>query len=192
MTHQTDSELILAVVKGNTAAFADLVKRYQGMAFQIAFKLLQHREDAEEVTQDAFLKVFNALDSFKGEAKFSTWLYRIVYTTAISRTRKKKLPVQSLATTEEYDTRWIADDRSQIQKLTDTDQQNILQSAMQCLYPEEQVLVTLFYQQDYSVEEISVVTSLTKANIKVKLMRSRHKLYAALHKQLKHEITEIL
>lgn len=191
MTELTDSELILAAVKGNTAAFAGLVKRYQGMAFQIAFKLLQQREEAEEVTQDAFLKVFRSLSTFKGEAKFSTWLYRIVYTTAISRRRKKQLPVQYLSAEDGAEQDWAADTRSQLQILTDTDQKQILQIAMQCLAPEEQLLITLFYHQEFTVEEISAIVGITRSNVKVKLLRARHKLYTALHKHLRHEISEI-
>jgi RNA polymerase sigma-70 factor (ECF subfamily) len=192
MKHPTDSELVREVVKGNTAAFACLVRRHQDMALQLAYKLVQNREEAEEIIQDAFLKAFRSIAGFKGEAKFTTWLYRIVYNTAISRTRKKKLPVQSFSTGAAADANLIADTRNQLQLLTDTDQKNILETSLKSLAPEDQVLVSFFYQQEYAIEEISGITGLTKANIRVKLLRARRKLYLVLHKYLRHEVTEIL
>lgn len=189
----TDDSLIGQVVEGNTAAFSVLVVRYQRLAFQLAYKLLRQREAAEEVTQDAFLKAYQALPDFKGEAKFSTWLYRIVYTTAISHARRKQVPVASLSDQEDsVDHQVVDDSRNQLQKLAEQDQKVYLEAALAALPPDESLLITLFYQYEHSVEEISQIVGLTKANIKIKLLRSRRKLYAVLHRLLKHEIADIL
>ena len=87
-------ELIIAKVKtGDLSAFNVLIDEYKNMAFTLALKLMKRREDAEEVTQDAFLKAYQKIHQFEGKAKFSTWLYTIVYHTALTRLRKKKLPI---------------------------------------------------------------------------------------------------
>ena len=81
-------ELIIAKVKkGDVAAFNVLVDEHKAMAFTLALRLLKSREDAEEVTQDSFLKAYKNIGQFKEEAKFSTWLYTIVYNTALTSLR---------------------------------------------------------------------------------------------------------
>ena len=90
MKEQDDIYHVQSVLAGNTAAFAVLVDRHKELAFNIALKIVRHREDAEEIAQDAFMKAYQSLRSFKGDSKFSTWLYRIVYNAAISHTRKRQ------------------------------------------------------------------------------------------------------
>ena len=83
-------ELIIARVKqGDMVAFNALIDEHKAMAFTLAIKLLKNREDAEEVTQDAFVKAYKNISQFEGKSKFSTWLYTIVYNTALTRLRKK-------------------------------------------------------------------------------------------------------
>ena len=84
------------VIQGDTEAFALLVNKYKDMVFTLALKMIHHREEAEEVAQDVFLKIFKALPKFKQKAKFSTWMYRIAYNECISRLRKKKNAVISI------------------------------------------------------------------------------------------------
>ena len=187
-----ENQLIQKIVHGDTAAFALLVNRYQGMAFGIAFKILQSREAAEEVAQDAFLKAFRGLAGFKQDAKFSTWLYRIVYTTAISRTRRQQLPTQPLESGDENAAVNIADTQEQLKQLIATDRRFYLAAALATLPATEQLLISLFYEHEHSVEEIAQITGLTPANIKVKMLRARQKLYTALCQNLKKEVKEIL
>lgn len=181
-TSAPDSLLIRQVLAGNTAAYSLLVARHQSLAFHIAYKLLRHRQMAEEATQDAFLKAYRNLTGFQGEAKFSTWLYRIVYTTAISYARRKQLLTSSLSDDNATIDYSLADDaRTQLQTLTHNDQKVYLEAALATLPPDEALLITLYYQHEHTVEEISQIVNLGKANIKVKLLRIRRKLYAALH-----------
>ena len=187
-----ENQLIQKIVRGDTAAFALLVNRYQGLAFSIAFKIMQNREAAEEVAQDAFLKAYQSLAGFKQEAKFSTWLYRIVYTTAISRTRRQQLPTQTLEPGEETIAVNIADTQDQIKQLIAADRQVYLAAAVATLPATEQLLVSLFYEHEHSVDEIAQITGLTASNIKVKMLRARQKLYTALCQSLKNEVKEIL
>ena len=92
----SDIELITKTMAGNQSAYAELIKRHQRFVFTLAMRFTKSREDAEEVAQDCFIKAYRSLDSFKKESKFSTWLYTIVYTTAMTSLRKKRLDTASI------------------------------------------------------------------------------------------------
>src|SRR5580765_4123004 len=92
----TDTEIISRVLKGEQQLFAALVERYQNYVFTLVLRFTDNREDAEELSQDVFVKAYRSLADFRGESKFSTWLYTIVNTTCITFLRKKRLNVQSL------------------------------------------------------------------------------------------------
>ena len=87
--HQQDNIYITKVLEGDRNAFAYLVDKYKTMVYSLALRLVKDREEAEEISQDAFIKAYQSLASFKGKAKFSSWLYRIVYNTAISKLRQQ-------------------------------------------------------------------------------------------------------
>ena len=90
-----DNEIISRVLKGEQNAYAELVNRYQAYVFTLVLRMIKTREDAEEVAQDVFVKAYRSLADFRGESKFSTWLYTIANTTSITFLRKKKLDVHS-------------------------------------------------------------------------------------------------
>src|SRR6516225_10518279 len=92
----SDIELIQQTLTGNQAAYADLVKRHQRFVFTLALRFAKVREDAEEIAQDTFIKAYRSLASFQGQSKFSTWLYSIVYTTAMTFLRKKRVDTDSI------------------------------------------------------------------------------------------------
>jgi len=181
MKFETDIFYIQQIIAGNARAYAFLVEKHKEMVFSIALKILHNREDAEEVAQDAFVKAYQSLSGFKNEAKFSTWLYRIVYNSAISKVRKKKLELSPLddSTINNY-----SDDNmdSNFFLVEEPDQFELLQKALQSLPEDENVIVSLFYQNDHSIEDISAITGLTVANVKVKLHRIRKKLYTEMQK----------
>ena len=91
MNYREDNFYINKVLKGNLASYAILVEKHKSMAYTLALRISKNHEDAEEVAQDSFLKAYNSLNSFKQESKFSTWLYKIIYNTALSRFRKKHI-----------------------------------------------------------------------------------------------------
>ncbi|OQX79771.1 MAG: hypothetical protein B6D64_04280 [Bacteroidetes bacterium 4484_276] len=183
MTFREDEFYIDQVVRGDNNAFAGLVDKHKEMVFTIAVKILRNRENAEEVAQDTFMKAFNALGSFKREAKFSTWLYRIAYNAAISKGRKKRH--EFLAIDEEMIDNYTTDVVSRSVNELDKDEQieaiNIL---MEKLPAEENLLLTLFYKKGKSVEDISGVTGYSQSNVKVKLYRIRKRMYAGLERYL--------
>ena len=91
MSSAKDHIYIEKVLQGDTSSYNYLVNNYKDMVYTLAIKIVRNHEDAEEVAQDSFVKAFQKLNSFKGESKFSTWLYTIVYRTAISKIRKKNI-----------------------------------------------------------------------------------------------------
>ena len=184
MTFREDEFYINQVVRGNSNAFAGLVDKHKEMVFTIAVKILRNREDAEEVAQDTFMKAFNALGSFKREAKFSTWLYRIAYNAAISKGRKKRHEFSAID--EEMIDNYTTDTVSRSVNELDTDEKieaiNIL---MEKLPEEDNLLLTLFYKKEKPVEEISEITGYSQSNVKVKLYRIRKRMYTGLELYLK-------
>src|SRR5471030_3443422 len=92
----SDFELIQETLAGNQSAYADLVKRHQRFVFTLAMRFAKRREDAEEIAQDCFIKAYKSLGSYRGQSKFSTWLYSIVYTTAMTALRKKRVDTDSI------------------------------------------------------------------------------------------------
>lgn len=191
MEKQPDLYYIQQVLRGQTAAYAVLVDRYKSLAATIAYKITGNTQDAEEIAQDAFVKAYRALPGFKAEAKFSTWLYRIVYNTALSKTRRKTPFSVSL---EDADiTEWESEQISlPLTHMQAAEQTKYIDLALAQLPADENLLLTLFYLHEKSVEEIREITSLTKANIKVKLFRARQKMYTYLQRILKHELKEII
>ena len=181
MKFENDIFYLQLISSGNVRAYAFLVEKHKEMVFTIALKIVHNREDAEEIAQDAFVKAYQSLSGFKYEAKFSTWLYRIVYNSAISKVRKKKLELSPLddSTINNYSEDKFGND---LLLIDEPDQYELLHKALQSLPEEENVIISLFYQNDHSIEDISTITGLTVANVKVKLHRIRKKLYIEIQK----------
>lgn len=90
MAFINDQHYIHQIIGGNTSAFSILVNQYKDLVFTLSYKMLKNKEEAEEVSQDTFVKIFNSLNKFKGESKFSTWIYKITYNTCLDRLKKSK------------------------------------------------------------------------------------------------------
>jgi RNA polymerase sigma factor (sigma-70 family) len=189
---ETDLALITQVLAGNTEVYSVLVKRHQRFVFTLAMRFAKNREDAEEIAQDCFVKAYRALGTFKQTSKFSTWLYTITYTTAMTFLRKKRLDTQS-----------INDDESLLQIAnsgTDFDANLIerkstyayLNEAINMLLPDDAAIITLFYKGEQSLEEIGEALNMEANTIKVKLHRARHRLKEKLQYLLKDEVKELI
>jgi len=187
-----DKQLIRQVLKGNRHAFQQLVERYQNYAFTIALRIVHSREEAEEVAQDAFLKVYQQLGTFEDKSKFSTWLYTIVYRTAIDHTRRRRLNAYSLDDDDAY--LQLADDpgAAPAEALHREDLREQLSIAIKRLKPVDGSIVTLFYLNDASIKEIAEITELSVSNIKTRLHRLRETLRRVLSRQLQSEIEDLL
>ncbi len=190
MIFQSDNYYIDKVLNGDVNAYASLVDKHKNMIFTIALKIVRNREDAEEIAQDVFVKVYQSLVTFKKESKFSTWLYRIVYNAAISKTRKKNLETTNI----NYD---IVESYSEdeinvnLNRLDDDEQKKIINTVLKKLNPEDYLLVTLYYFEEKSVDEISEIANISQSNVKVKLFRTRKKLYGEIQRLIKSQHKEI-
>ena len=184
----SDTEIINRVLGGDSASFGMLVKRYQNFVFTLALRFTKHREDAEEVSQDIFVKTFRCLADFRGGAKFSTWLYTIVYTTSITFLRKKRLATTSIddestfIQLENQDGGFNANIIEQKSKIAN------LNEAINMLSPDDAEIITLFYKGEQSLDEIGQILGQETNTVKVRLHRARQRLKDKLEKHLKHEI----
>ena len=186
---QKDLYYIDKVLSGDTDSFTMLVNRHKGMVFTIVNRILKSREDAEEIAQDVFLKAFQSLQKFKREAKFSTWLYRIAYNTAISKTRKKRIEVSAIedSVIENYTFDEIIEE---LDEFSLDDKRKYFENALKKIPEEDALLLTMFYLEENSIEEISEISGLSVSNIKVKLHRIRKKLYQIIEDMMKYRIGE--
>ena len=191
MDTTTDQIHIEKVLQGDTNAFSYLVDKYKNMTYTVALKIVRNNEDAEEVAQDSFIKAYNQLHTFKGDSKFSTWLYTIVYRNAISKIRKKKITTTNIDSfvIENHKTDF---DFPQIEAIKNGEQKKYVAKAINNLPEMDAFLITLFYLNESTVEEIKTITGLTKTNIKVKIFRARKKLYNELSLLLKDELKAII
>lgn len=191
MSSTKDQIYIDEVLQGNTSSYNYLVNNYKDMVYTIAVKIVRNREDAEEVAQDSFIKAFQKLNSFKGESKFSTWLYTIVYRTAISKIRKNTIETTDI---DEFVTNNHSVDFSfpQMDLLKAEEQKKYVKYAIDSLPELDALLITLFYLNENTFDEIIEITGLTKTNIKVRLFRARKKLYKELSQILDTELKTIL
>lgn len=186
----SDKELIAGIIKGQADCYTLLIDRYSNYAFTLAHRVLENREDAEEVAHDAFLKAFKSLEGFKMESKFTTWFYRIVVNLAISRKRKKKIQTQDItdmgANVSHYST------FSEMAHLPGQDRKHFLDKALKELNDEDRTLITLYYYKDLEMEDIAKITQLERSNLKVKIFRARKKLAGTLTRLLHNEVESIL
>ncbi len=191
MDKTSDQYYIDKILLGDTNAYTYLINKYKNMAFTIAIKIVKNTEDAEEVAQDSFLKAYEKLASFKGDSKFSTWLYTIVYRNSISKIRKKKIITTDIDNyiIENHSTDF---DFPQIEAIKKGEQKKYVTEAINNLPETDAFLITLYYMNESSVEEIEQITGFSKSNIKVKLFRARKKLYNELSLLLKNELKAIM
>lgn len=181
MRNLSDVEIIESVKKGNTADFSVLVDRYKNKAFTMLKRMLKNEFDAEEVLMDCFLKAYNNLDKFKFESKFSTWFYRIVYNTAITKLSgsKRKIENEMSSVDDLYylESKYLADD------FIKEDISLLVKSIVDELPPKNAAIITMFYLEELSTEEISEVLQISVANVKVILHRSRNLLREIIEKR---------
>lgn len=170
MKNLTDTEIIESVLKGNQADFTFLINRYKGKAFSLLKRILQNEMDAEEVLQDSFLKAYQSLNNFRQDAKFSTWFYRIVYNSALTKLSGKKRQVENsmISIDEEFD---VADLSVQHEENELAATINYLVEKLPAKYSS---VISMHYLDEMSCEEISTVLETSVSNVKVLLHRSRN------------------
>ncbi|MEQ8712849.1 MAG: sigma-70 family RNA polymerase sigma factor [Cyclobacteriaceae bacterium] len=187
-SNASDQELISAIVDGNSTAINMLIDRHKQYAFTLSFRILNNREEAEEASHDAFLKALKSLANYRSDAKFTTWFYRIVVNTAISRKRKMKVYLEDIDDVHHQGSFAISDKSL----LSEKERNHYISLALSKLNEIDATLITLYYFKEMSVEEIEGITGFDKNNIKVKMFRARKKLGEHLSNTLKTEVTALL
>jgi len=184
MTNKNDQLYITKVIKGDTNAFAYLVDNYKGMIYTLAYKMTKSREEAEEISQDTFIKAYKNLSKFKGDSKFSTWLYRIGYHAALDAIKKNKNTFEI----NEVTFNQIKSVEDVLEGIERKERAAILDKCLMQLPEDERSIIWMFYYDELSLKEITEVTELSQANIKVKLHRARKRLLKIVENTVEPEI----
>lgn len=182
---QTDEDLVEAIVKtNNTLLFEILYDRYAMLVYNKCYGFAKDADEAKDITQDVFLKLFVKLASFKGKSKFSTWLYAFTYNHCVNyvtRNKAKKFEKQSVDykdienLSEEED-----DDNSFLDMRVDK-----LQKALEMISPEEKMILLLKYQDFLSIKEIESVLDIGESAVKMRIKRAKDKLVMVYNENLK-------
>lgn len=178
---QADADLIRRCAQGDEAALQALFARYQGMVYELLFRMLGSRDDADELLPDVFLKVWHGAGRFQSRSDPATWIYRIAANACIDRLRRR--PALASVSLEE-----LAEGPDAPAVRFDPDRRLILaetcarlQAGLMALPPEDRLLITLYHLQGRSYEEIQAITGLSYARLKSRLFRARQRLRETCH-----------
>jgi RNA polymerase sigma-70 factor (ECF subfamily) len=175
-----DRELVRRCADGDSQALRELVGWHQQKLYYFLRQTLGSAEDAEEVVQDVFLKVWQQADRFEGRASFTTWLYRVATNIAYDRLRRRKTQPATTALFDESGGGTVNAETEALKGLEQREQEGRLEEAMQTLRPEDRLLLHLFYGEEMAYAEIGRITGYAYPVLKVRLMRARRRLHAAL------------
>ena len=190
-TGTPDSEIIQRVLQGDHQSYAEIVKRYQNFVFSITLRYTDNREDAEEISQDVFVKAYRSLADFRGASKFSTWLYTIVTTSCITFLRKKKLETRSLDNEQVFE---LADSQDSDFRANQVEQKSriaMVNDAIKLLNPDDAKMITLFYKGEQTLEEIGQIMGIEPNAAKVRLHRARQRLKEKMEKYFMQEVNDL-
>src|ERR1700758_5357324 len=188
-----ETTLVSLSREGDTAAFGELVRRYEGKIFRLAQHVTQNREDAEDVLQETFMKAYEHLDQFQGNSKFYTWIVRIAVNQALMKLRRRKTD-KSVSLDEQIDTgedtmvREIAAwDEDPEQRFSRDELGGILDTAVQSLEPPYRSVFVLRDIDDLSTEETAEALGLSIPAVKSRLLRARLQLREKLTRSFKRK-----
>ncbi len=186
MTINKDQLRINQILEGQIQVFSELVDEYKDLVFTLAIRMLKNREEAEEVSQDTFIKAYRSLDKFKGDSKLSTWLYRIAYNTSLDRIKKNKKHLKDVSI-DEFTEREVKTIDNALEKMITMEKNDAIKRCIDKLPSDDSALMTLYYFDELSLNEMSEILDLTANNIKVKLFRCRKKLATIMKAELEPE-----
>jgi RNA polymerase sigma-70 factor (ECF subfamily) len=172
-----DHRLIAECLQGRTAAFGELMRRYQDRLFNTLYRLLDNADDAQDVLQEAFLNAYQSLDSFKGDAQFFTWLYRIAMNTAMSHRRKRRVALSIEVGREEGNGYAEPVDASEFSQpglaLEKAEQERRVQEALNRMSPEHRAVLVLKDMEGQKYEMIAEILQVPVGTIRSRLHRAR-------------------
>ena len=168
----TEIQLIQNCLKGDQSALSQLISQYQNQMYSVCLSILKKPDEAQEATQDTFIKMYNALNKFNPDSKFSSWLYKIAYRTSLDylRKRKKTVDIEEVAFSMENN------ELNNEDVLINDELSKQLLNAINLLNPEEAGIIRMFHLEEMSVKELADITGMSISNVKVKLFRGRKKL----------------
>ena len=190
-TETGDIEVIALVLKGDQQAYSLLVDRYRNFVFTITLRYIKSREDAEEVAQDVFIKAYRSLADFRGQSKFSTWLYTITTTSCLTFLRKKKIEIQSLDNEQVFASADNIDGGMNANQVEHKSKVNMVNEAIKLLSPQDAEVITLFYKGEQTLEEMAQVMGKEVNAVKVQLHRARTRLKDKMEKYFSAEVKDI-
>jgi len=185
----TDQEVVLQAREGHEPAFRELIRRYERPVFSLIYRMVRDRELAEDLSQETFVKVLNAIESYRPEYKFSSWIFKIANNASIDHLRRRELPTLSLegardATTPERAeaTALQISDRgeSALDEMEAKELGGAIEKAIARLRPEYQSCILLRHVEDKSYEEIAEILSLPLGTVKTYIHRARAELQREL------------
>jgi RNA polymerase sigma factor (sigma-70 family) len=187
MDARSDTYYIGQVLEGKINAYSNLVERHKDKAYNLAFRICGNREEAEEVAQDAFVKAYRSLKQFGKRSSFGTWLYRIVYNTAISLVRSRRKGMLAVEDFPADAVDFLSFSKNE-EEAANEYRNSLINFALQKISEEDRGLVTLYYYDDMDTEEISKITGINKSVIKVRLFRARKKMAEIIMKVEKKNV----
>jgi len=183
---EEDFELLAKFKKGDQQAFELLVRKYKMTVYNTIYSIMGNAQEADDIAQEVFLKVYTKADSFKGESSFSTWLYRITVNRCVDELRRRKNKIIS------YETEFNQEEKLKLkdvlasrenditEKLRRKELQDIIQKAMNSLPEKYRIILTLKEIEGLSYKEISQIMKISLAKVKIWLFRARQKLKGKL------------
>ncbi|MDG5799628.1 RNA polymerase sigma factor [Marinilabiliaceae bacterium ANBcel2] len=188
--NKEEETLIKKIKRGDTSAFAQIAEKYKDVSFSLACSIIGDKAAAEDALQEAFIKVYYNLAKFRGEASFSSWLYRIVINTCYSAKRKYS---KEIIDSDPY--RCQSEDQLKYQTYEDkyftNERTQIIDSVLNQMKYDEALLLRLYYLLELNIKEIEEVTGYKSSKIKVTLLRARKNLKQLLKKSLGNEIESL-
>jgi RNA polymerase sigma-70 factor (ECF subfamily) len=176
---QEDGELVERVRKGETRCFADLVSRYQDPVYSMALRFVRGEGDAEDIAQEAFFRAYRGLEGFKGDSKFSTWLYRITWNLCADWLRRNRKPGRTVLAIE--DAADLADVRVDLEQgLVAEEEKRKVREALDGLDEKYRAVLILSYYQKMSYGQIGAVLDVPKKTVETRLYRARKLLRKSL------------
>ncbi|MFT3912380.1 MAG: RNA polymerase sigma factor [Ferruginibacter sp.] len=186
-----EESYIRNIIKGDISQYSYFIEKYKDMAYTIASRITRNNEDAEEVVQDSFLKAYNGLSKFKANASFSTWFYKIVVNTSLTKA-KRKLSFAAYVELDEINNVEDENINTAFATLAKAEQKKMIYEVLAEMEIEDNLLLTLYYLNESSIEEIFEITAIPVQNIKMKLHRARKKMYRIFEGKLNKEMQCLL
>ena len=180
-----DEFYIQKILTGDTESFRYLIKTYKDLAFSVAISVVKDEFWAEEVVQEAFVKVFQKLKWFNGRSSFKTWFYRIVINEAFQRLRSEKLQLTFSAAIEDNRLDEVNDE---IHGMSKDEITTLVHHALKIIPPKESLALRLFYLEGQDSKTISDETGWSDANVRVILHRARKNMLACMKNLMKEDV----